>query len=299
MNSPLDFAGIAPEHRATATALLDRLDEITFDGSLDTWDDLSSRDPQRRHTTARWVAVVAAAACLAGVLVLVQGNSPSLPPLLAAPPAWAAVPTSASPEQTTAITAACQKFTSIMHNVGMPGVPAVLPHLAALDLRGTGATAFYQGNGNTIACMATKDVKPASQAQSSWLALSVDGFPVPTKPVGESAIVLDAIGTATTSYFDKSRSADLNTLAEYTTVTGRVPANTARVIVQLPKGPVATATLLDGQFAIWWPATFGEYYNVRFVAIDAQGKPLATLIETSPWWSGYAPNIAPTPTSKS
>jgi hypothetical protein len=144
--------------------------------------------------------------------------------------------------------------------------------------------------------MATKAIKSAPQTKGTWLALSVDGFPVPTKPVGESAIVLDAIGTAATSYFNKSLSGDLKTLAEYTSVTGRVPANTARVIVELPKGPAATATLLEGQFAIWWPATFGAYYSVRFVAIDAQGKPLATLIETSPWWSGYAPDIAPNST---
>jgi hypothetical protein len=293
----MDFAEVAPDDRATATALLDRMGEITFNRSLDEWTRQSSPQPVPRRTTVRWVAVITAAACLAGVLVLVQGNSRSLLPLLAAPPAWAAVPTSASPEQTSAITAACQKLTSTLHKVGMPGVPANLPRLAALDLRGTGATAFFQGNGNTIACMATKAVRPASQTKSSWLALWVDGFPVPTKPVGQSAIALDAIGTATTSYFDKSLSGNPNTLAEYTTVTGRVPANTARVIVQLPRGPAAIATLLDGQFALWWPASFGEYYNVRFVAIDAQGKPLATLIETSPWWSGYAPDIAPTPTS--
>jgi hypothetical protein len=295
MTSPHDFSEMDLIDRVTATALLDRLDEITFNRSPDGWLLPAPVASPRRHPRAKWVALASAAACLAMALVLVQGTSRHLPPLLAAPPVWAAVPANATPAQTKAITTACQKLSSALHMGGMPDMPVTLPPLIARDLRGTGATGFFSRGVDTIACMATRSVGSMSSDGAGWIALWASPFPPASRPEGSQAIVLDALGTGAISAFDNSIASGHKTLTEYTTAMGRAPATTDKVIVSLPRGRVATATLVNGQFAIWWPAVAADFYEVRFTAVGADGQPLATLIETSPWWNGHVTGWAPNP----
>ena len=218
--------------------------------------------PRRRHR--RWPALTAAAASVAAVsIALALGTASSSP-------AWASEPSTPSPQDITAITAACTAplergaggalssgVVSVNGAAAPSSAPALtapdsLPPLAALDLRGDIAFAVYQDSNQTATCVANRD-------NTGWHDQDLQLGPgtANTQPG-----VIAAGGSATVAG------------EQITAVTGATPLGAARVTFQLDDGTEVRASLLHHTWAAWFPGNHHiEPGSIR--AYNATGDPIS------------------------
>ena len=216
---------------------------------------------RRRHR--RWLALTAAAASVAAVTVTLALMTTS------SSPAWASEPSTPSPQDITAISAACTAplerdvSDSLSSGVGSVNgaaapsaapastVPDSLPPLAALDLRGDIAFAVYQDSTRTATCVAKRD-------NTGWHDQDLQLGP----GIANTQPGVIAAGGSTTLAGE-----------QITTITGAAPVAAARVTFQLDDGTQVRASLLNLTWAAWFPGNHHiETGTLR--AFDSAGNPI-------------------------
>lgn len=193
----------------------------------------------------RWPVLIsaAAAAAVVGAAVLL-GPSGSTP-------AWASEPRTTSPSDVEAVGAACAaplarglgdlQASGAVSVDGAPvdapapgalaGPPTTLPPLVALDVRGDVAFAVFQDAAWTVTCVAVED-------GGAW---RDQGVQVGPGSSGQQPGVVSGGGTATVAG------------QQITTVSGVVPAGTARVTFRLDDGTQVRASVVGTTWAAWFP----------------------------------------------
>jgi len=291
------LADLAADDRSTALLLLELLEPVGFDIDADHVKEPRTDPARRSWRRAAQLAGVAAAVAAIGIAMTVGG-----PQTVA--PTWAAVPSPASPTTYRTVDKACRGMAETLRNSGVPDIPAHLPPLRLLDMRGTGAFALFEDKASAATCLAVRvhDWRPW---KPSWVALSVGT--IASAPHQNSLwIDVPGGGLMVEALFAKSpKDGKVNkflgtrTVASYTSIVGVVPHGTARVEVILPTHAKLTATIVGRYFASWFPGrledSVGPNYNIRVSAYNAHGQLIATDINTMPWWTGYAPGVAPLP----
>jgi hypothetical protein len=136
-------------------------------------------------------------------------------------------------------------------------LPAELPPLVSLDLRGNGGLAVFADDQWTFTCM---------------LLSSGDGFetgPIMVSPTDD----VPASGTLGIVAGSQTTWADGRSLAM---VSGTAPAGATAVELTLPGQPVAQADVVDGRFSIWWFGSFDPSTGT-LRALDAKGTELSVV----------------------
>lgn len=167
--------------------------------------------------------------------------------------------------------------------VPAPLIPSTLPALSGLELHGTGAVAIFADAKVTAYCLLVKDGDGFARAAllfpdlGSGMSAGVGAISVAGSGGQQSGSVSVSAGgdftlTALTALY-KDTSVGI--------IAGLAPAGTARVKVVGGPADGATATVVDGRFAMWAPEDFlGVAAKVE--ALDASGKVLATQDLSAP-----------------
>ncbi|MEY4175255.1 MAG: hypothetical protein RI900_2420 [Actinomycetota bacterium] len=242
MNTQLDEQHVADQLRSGfAGATYDR-SATSFAGG--------SRLPYIGGTT------LAAAAAVTGLLLATSGGAnPAL--------AWSPAPAAVTAADEVAVRAAC----TVDPAQGSEGrdalsapveaLPAELPPLVVLDLRGTGGLATFADANWTATCLVVR---------------TGDGFergPVVLEPTTESAgaAPLAVSWAASTTWQDGS---------DISMMSGVASADAVTVEVSVPGQPVAVTNVVNGRFNLWWIGALPtEEGTIR--ALDAAGGELAEV----------------------
>jgi hypothetical protein len=170
----------------------------------------------KRSATAAVVAVGAVTAAL--VLATIGGRPPN------AFADWSATPTSPTTGQLRAAEAACQRHS--------PDLGSLQPTI--FDFRGHNAVLVYSERTTATMC----DSGPVA------FGTSVSAWAADTAPVAAGAIVPE------TSEVSAVRTGQL-----FLKLAGRVGIRVHAVILELADGRTVAATVANGWFAAWWPAS--------------------------------------------
>jgi hypothetical protein len=263
-----DAVVLQPAHSARALSLKETIMTIDVESPA-TADDVISPDHAPgaarfggRRSRRGWLAGagLAAATAIAAITAVVVLPGPGS---TGASSAWSATPQAAT---TTDADAARQTCTTVIDasladaaaaaaadgsrtDQAAPAVPATLelPPLTALDLRGGSGVAVFSDGTTMGVCMLLAADGGFEFGGSSVFDLRAE----PPTDLAVSSFMSTALGT--------DRAVSL--------VIGTVGA-ADRVEVSVPGLDPITATLSDGQFAAWWPATDAAPVAVRSLAAD-------------------------------
>ncbi len=210
--------------------------------------------PRRRRAPAAAGVLVGAATAGTVVAVVVGGGAP------AAYAGWSATPTSA-PAPSPQAAARCQsQLTSGKAGPQGGQLGSGAWQNVLTDVRGPFTVALFQDDGAYAACFTSSSFTQVNQISTNGAGLSTGSMSVNGSSAGSGAGQgLTRVGVSQTSSGDLQNvvQTHLTTTADgpYTLVEGRAASGVTGVSLVEQDGQDVVATVADGWFVAWWPAT--------------------------------------------